>query len=122
MKLSKLVRELSLVAVGVVGLASSGTLWAGAPSPMIRARGTIQNVDRTYETFTMKNRYNALLGIEWNHQTRFYENGKPTVSTELKPGEQVIVSYEKEGETLRARTVSVLPLNPAALGHARSVS
>lgn len=122
MKMTNLITRLSMVAVGVVGLSSAGTLWAGCCHSTTRAQGTIQNVEAKAETFTMKNRHAAVLGIHWDQNTRFYEYGKPAVSSELKPGERVSVAYDKEGDKLVAKTIRVMPHQPAALGHARSVS
>ncbi len=84
---------------------SAPTEW----SPYQHDQGTIQSIDPSYETFTILDNRQAVLGIEYNHHTRFYdENGAPITTRDLKPGERVSVTYRKEGDLMIPKTVRVL--------------
>ena len=122
MKTTKLISQLSTVAAGVVGLSVSGNLWAASSHAIIHDRGAIQSVAPQADTFTLKDRKNALLNIHWDNHTKFYEHGKPVASSGLKPGEQVNVAYEKQGDTLMARTVRMMEQRSRAGEHSKTAS
>ncbi len=100
---------LGALAVGALGL-MNGRLLAASHTHWLHDEGRIQNIDRSWETFTLLDPRQAVLGIEYNHFTRFYdEHGVPITTRDLKPGERVSVTYEKEGDLLIPKTVRVLP-------------
>ena len=92
-------------AAGLMG----GRLYAAPATHWLHDQGTIENIDRSYETFTMLDNRQAILGIEYNHHTRFFdEHGVPITTRDLKPGERVSVVCQKEGDQLVPRMVRVL--------------
>ncbi len=96
-------------AVAVCGLGLAGTtLWAGPQPRLLHFSGTLRTVDGSAETLTLMEARHAVVGIEWNHHTRFYAHHEPIISTDLKPGERVKVACEKHGETLLAKSVRVV--------------
>ena len=120
MKMRSLTRNLGIVAIGAVALSSSSNLWAGSCScksktTMMRDQGTIESLETKSEALILKDRNQATLDLRYDHHTRFFERngylerGKPITSTDLKPGEWVRVSYDREGGNLVAKTVVVIP-------------
>ncbi len=103
----------NLIKTGVVVIFTSGLMGGrlcAAPSPQwLHDQGTIEHIDPYYETFTMLDNRQAVLGLEYDHHTRFYnENGVPITTRDLKPGERVGVTYQKEGDRLVPKAVRVL--------------
>ncbi len=122
MKTTKWISNLGAVATGVIGLSSSGNLWAAPGHGLMHDRGTIQAIEPQKETFMIRDRHEASLGFRWDSHTQFFEHGKPIVFSALKPGELVSVAYEKKGDTLVAETVHVLGMHAKAAPHAKTTS
>ena len=122
MKTRKLISHFGAVVVGVLALSSGGSLWASQGHALRHDRGIIQSVTPLAETFTLKGRRDATLGLQWDSHTRFFEHGKPIISTDLKSGQRVSVAYEKHGDTWMAKKVRVLERHGNASQHSKTES
>ncbi len=105
--MSNITKTSALLACGL-GL-TSGPLQAAPSSHLLHHRGAVQHIELSARTFTMLDRRDAILGVEWNDQTRFYEHGRSIPPRDLKPGEEVSVACERHpnGELL-AHTVRIV--------------
>ncbi len=95
------ITKASVLLVCGLGL-TSGSLQATPSTHLLHHDGVVQNIESPARTFTMLDHRDAILGIEWNDQTRFHEHGRPISPRALKPGEEVSVAYERhpDGELL----------------------
>ncbi len=113
--MSNITKTSALLVCGL-GL-TSGSLQATPSTHLLHHNGAVRNIELHARTFTMLDRRDAILGIEWNDKTRFYEHGRSVSPRGLKPGEEVSVAYERHpnGELL-AHSVRI----GAEAGHASS--
>ncbi len=75
----------------------------------LRECGTIEQVNANDNTFKVLDPHQATLGVVWNNQTKFFEQGKRIQASQLKAGEQVRLTYEKENGQLLAKDIYVMP-------------
>jgi hypothetical protein len=115
MKITNKIIQTSLVVAGTLFLTGASLPAATHKDVLFRDQGVIQNIDRHYQTFTMKDPRGAIVGIEWNAHSHCYGPKKTITFADLKPGEMVRVRAIKHGETLMAERVWVYP--PASMAH-----
>ena len=93
---------------------------AGSPSRSHEQQGTIQSVDAQAQKLTVfDSRANATHDFTWNQGTKFSEHvkllshSKTIAATDLKPGEEVKISYDPSGDPALAHKVVVTRAAPA---------
>jgi hypothetical protein len=106
---NQLITKISLLTTCAATIAT-GPVFAGPVQiHPLHDLGTIRSIDPQSEMFIIQDRREATLAVHWDHHTRFFEHGKPILSTDLKPGERVGVAYEDNNGQLVAKTVRVIP-------------
>jgi hypothetical protein len=78
-------------------------------------KGVIEKVDGAKKEFALKGEYSKPVAIfDWNASTRFIENGKPTVASQLKMGERATVNYARQGKQRVATEIAISPSGKTA--------
>ena len=104
-----------LATLCAVTLMGGATMVARAENPASE-RGTIKNIDSAAKTLTVKERHSQTERIfVWNDATKFLEKdhrfsqSHPATANDLKQGEQVHITYQKEDSLMVAKTVVITP-------------
>ncbi len=109
----------TLCAAGLMG----GTAMAANAENTASQRGTIESIDASAKTLTVKERHSQTEHVfVWNDATKFLEKdhrfsqSHPATANDLKQGESVHISYQKEDSLMVAKTVVFTPEHKKAAG------
>ena len=95
---------LSVLALGLAALSAANALRTHSE------RGTIKSVDAADHSLVVTDQNNkAEHKFQWNDQTKFTEHGKAVTPTDLKVGEQVHISYKRDGDMPVMEHVHIVP-------------
>jgi len=120
MKSQSHLTKVILTALCAGGLLGVTAFAAGSPRSQ-RERGMIESIDAKASKLTLREAHNhATQVFTWNRDTKFLQHvrllAKPKTieATDLKPGEQVSVFYETQGDQWLARKIVVTRDDQAA--------
>lgn len=109
MKLASNLRITTAIALSALALSIAALSTAAAPKTH-DAHGSIKSVDvGDHMLVVTDTKSNTEQKYQWNDHTKFTEHGKVATPTDLKVGEQVHLSFRRDGDMPTLEHVSIVP-------------